>query len=149
MRIKFTHLNIISRDWEKLADFYIQSFQCTPILPKRNLEGEWLDKATSINSAQIRGIHLQLPGFDEHGPTLEIFQYKENDSGHSKKVNTEGFGHIAFRVDDVDEIVNNVLLNGGNQVGEIVSKDIKGLGTITFAYLTDPEGNIIEIQKWV
>ena len=35
----------------------------------------WLDSATGINGAHLRGMHLRLPGYGEHGPTLEIFQY--------------------------------------------------------------------------
>jgi hypothetical protein len=26
---------------------------------------------------------------------------------------------------------------------------VAGAGTISFVYLTDPEGNILELQKWV
>jgi hypothetical protein len=33
-------------------------------------------------------------------------------------------------------------------VGELVTVDIPEAGRITFAYVTDPEGNVIELQKW-
>jgi hypothetical protein len=33
-------------------------------------------------------------------------------------------------------------------VGEIVSVEIPGAGRITFVYVTDPEGNIVELQHW-
>jgi catechol-2,3-dioxygenase len=29
-----------------------------------------------------------------------------------------------------------------------VTIDIKGAGRLTLIYMTDPEGNIIELQKW-
>jgi predicted enzyme related to lactoylglutathione lyase len=32
--------------------------------------------------------------------------------------------------------------------GKVVSVEVAGVGTITFAYLTDPEGNVIEVQRW-
>jgi len=35
---------------------------------------------------------------------------------------------------------------GGSQVGEVVSVDIRGAGQIRFVYARDPEGNIIELQ---
>ena len=41
----------------------------------RDLSGEWLDRATGLKNAHIKGIHLRLPGYGEGGPTLEIFQY--------------------------------------------------------------------------
>lgn len=62
--------------------------------------------------------------------------------------NRAGFGHIAFAVDDVTATIEHVLKYGGKTLGQVVTKEIPGAGEITFAYVTDPEGNIIEIQKW-
>ena len=61
--------------------------------------------------------------------------------------NREGFGHIAFEVDDVHKATQKVLQHGGSKVGEIVSAEVDGKG-LTFIYLADPEGNIIELQAW-
>jgi hypothetical protein len=54
--IKFAHTNIITDDWHRLADFYIQVFDCKPILPERDLSGVWLDKATHLENAHLTGI---------------------------------------------------------------------------------------------
>ena len=43
MGIKYTHTNIIARDWEDLAKFYIEVFECQPYGPKRDLSGEWIE----------------------------------------------------------------------------------------------------------
>jgi len=40
-----------------------------------------------------------------------------------------------------------VLQNRGRKLGELAIKEFKS-GTLTFIYVTDPEGNIIEIQSW-
>ena len=79
--MRYVHTNIVAQDWRSLADFYILVFDCTPVPPERDLSGEWLDRATGIEGAHIRGIHLRLPGHDECGPTLEIFQY-DTDHEH-------------------------------------------------------------------
>ncbi len=146
--MKFVHLNIISRDWKKLADFYIKVFDCKPIFPERNLAGKWLDDATAIQNAHISGIHLRLPGFEEGSPSLEIFQYDENIEQQDRKINTEGITHMAFRVEDVDYVLQEILNYGGSQIGNVTKKTIEDIGTITFVYAADPEGNIIEIQNW-
>lgn len=62
--------------------------------------------------------------------------------------NRQGLGHLAFEVDNVEEKVKEMLENGGSCLGDIVSKEVLGAGTITFAYAQDPEQNIIEIQSW-
>ena len=147
--IRFVHTNIIAKDWKKLAAFYQQVFGCVPVPPERNLAGQWLDQATGIPNAQIRGIHLRLPGYGDKGPTLEIFQYASPAEEQKTAVNRPGFAHIAFAVDDVEAICDIMIAAGGNRIGEIVSADIADAGRITFVYATDPEGNIIELQKWV
>jgi hypothetical protein len=48
----------------------------------------------------------------------------------------------------VEAVVNKVIENGGSKYGELVEKEIPGLGIIKAIYLCDPEGNIVEVQKW-
>jgi len=43
--------------------------------------------------------------------------------------------------------MEEVLRNGGQKVGDITAFEVEGKGTMTFVYLTDPEGNIIELQN--
>jgi predicted enzyme related to lactoylglutathione lyase len=147
MSIRYVHTNLVAHNWKKLADFYISVFNCRRIPPERNLQGDWLDKGTGVKNAAIQGIHLLLPGYDENGPTLEIFQYGNNTSKPTPAANQVGFSHIAFSVDNVEETLEKILQHGGSGVGEIAQKRlIERL--ITFVYATDPEGNIIEIQNW-
>lgn len=146
--VKFAHINIIANDWRKLAEFYQKVFGCKPVSAERKLSGNWIEEATAVINAKINGIHLCLPGYEKNLPTLEIFEYNHTESEQSKKINKPGFAHIAFSVNDVEQILKYVLNEGGKQVGKIVSKEISNAGKITFAYCTDPEGNILELQKW-
>lgn len=146
--IKFAHTNIIARNWEKLAQFYIDVFECEPIYPERDLSGEWIDRVTGITNVHIKGIHLRLPGY-ENGPTLEIFGYEDNKVPDvTRSVNEYGFAHIAFHSDDVDAVLEKFLKHGGTKYGQLVEKEIPDLGTLTVIYAKDPEGNIVEIQNW-
>ena len=74
MKVKYAHTNIITKDWKKLADFYELVFSCTPVPPERDQKGSWLDKGTGVLNAHLQGMHLRLPGYDDNGPTLEIYQ---------------------------------------------------------------------------
>ncbi|MBN2215606.1 MAG: VOC family protein [Bacteroidales bacterium] len=147
-QMEYVHTNIIARNWRKLAQFYIDVFGCVPVYPERDLAGEWIDRLTNLNGVRIRGIHLRLPG-KASGPTLEIFEYNQQ-AGSTKPpaINNPGFGHIAFRVNDVQEVLERLLQHGGSEYGELVTRKIENLGTITVIYARDPEGNIIELQKW-
>jgi catechol 2,3-dioxygenase-like lactoylglutathione lyase family enzyme len=145
---KYAHTNLIARDWRSLADFYIRVLGCTPVLPERHLHEPWLAASTSIPGARLDGMHLRLPGDGDSGPTLELFQYQQALDHPAPAANRPGFGHLAFVVEDVHQAREEVLSNGGGLLGETVSVEIPQAGTITFVYVTDPEGNILELQKW-
>jgi predicted enzyme related to lactoylglutathione lyase len=145
---RYCHTNLVARDWHALAGFYERVFGCTPMPPERDLKGAWLDNATHLRGARIRGVHLRLPGYGDGGPTLEIFQYDDVLEPLSTAPNRPGFGHIAFAVDNVRAACDAIVAAGGGMLGRIVTVDIPGAGEIAFAYATDPEGNIIEVQRW-
>jgi predicted enzyme related to lactoylglutathione lyase len=148
MKAKYKHTNIIARDWRALAEFYQAVFGCIVVPPERHLAGEWLERGTGIPDARFSGVHLRLPGCGDRGPTLEIYQYSRNAPRPDTAANREGIAHIAFEVDDVAEAIGEVLGHGGSMIGEITSAEVDGVGLLTFVYLADPEGNIIELQAW-
>ncbi len=112
------------------------------------MSGEWLDNATGVPGSQVCGVHLRLSGHGDHGPTLELFQYGSMPEHPSVRPNTPGFSHIAFAVDDVPETVRAILDHGGAAVGELTVRRMPGIALITFQYVADPEGNIVEVQNW-
>ncbi len=148
MNIVYKHTNVIARDWKALAAFYTQVFQCRPVPPERHLSGDWLARGTGVEQAAFSGMHLRLPGHGAHGPTLEIYQYESNAPRPPSCANREGYGHLAFEVEDVPAMVERVLAHGGAMLGEVVSHPVEGVGLLTFVYMTDPEGNVIELQQW-
>jgi predicted enzyme related to lactoylglutathione lyase len=149
LKARYTHTNLIAQDWRKLAEFYQQVFGCVPVPPERDLAGAWMDEATQIAGAHLRGMHLRLPGYGDAGPTLEVFQYDQAQERAETAVNRPGLSHIAFAVDDVQAARDAVVAAGGHDLGKLVSVEIPGAGQITFIYVADPEGNIIELQRWM
>ncbi len=145
---KYVHTNLIAEDWRALAQFYQQVFGCTPVPPERDFKGEKLEAGTGIPGVHLKGAHLRLPGYEENGPTLEIFSYKPAQDRVRTAVNRPGFGHIAFQVSDVISARDEVLAVGGRAVGEVVTLQIATGAKVTWCYVTDPEGNIIELQAW-
>jgi len=148
IQAEYAHTNLIARDWRALVAFYERVFGCVPVPPERDLSGAAVEAATVIPGAAIRGIHLRLPGYGDSGPTLEVFQYHPAGSDGEPLIHRRGFGHIAFRVPDVAAARAEVLAAGGSDYGAIVSLPVPGAGVVTFVYVTDPEGNIIELQSW-
>jgi len=148
MSIRYTHTNIIAKDWRRVAQFYKEVFECVYIPPQRKQSGKWLEKGTGVQNAALEGVHLRLPGCGAEGPTLEIYSYAQMEEKLPPTANRQGLGHLSFSVDNVPEILNKVIENGGAALGEVVRREIEGIGKITFVYGADPEGNILEIQNW-
>jgi catechol 2,3-dioxygenase-like lactoylglutathione lyase family enzyme len=146
--MRYAHTNIAAKNWKLLADFYIEVFGCRVKPPVRNLSGAWLDDATGLENAQLEGVHLHLPGYDDSGPTLEIFTYRNMEENGQIMVNHVGFTHIAFEVENVDQTLKSALEKGGEMLGRVTEKLVEGVGSLKFVYFRDPEGNIVEIQSW-
>lgn len=145
--MKFVHTNIISKNWKALAEFYIKCFECEIIDPIRDLSGEWLSKGTGLQNAKLKGAHLKLPGYPKNGPSLEIYEYENFENTEHLMPNQRGYTHIAFEVDNVVSALERVLENGGIELGSIIEKETPA-GYLTFVYVRDPDGNIIELQSW-
>ena len=62
-------------------------------------------------------------------------------------MNQPGFAHVAFEVDSVAEARAQVLAAGGRAVGDVVTLTTAVGSRVTWCYVTDPEGNIIELQE--
>lgn len=148
MGIRYAHTNLIADDWRRLVQFYIEVFECVPVSSERDHHGPLTDALTGMPGARIQGRHLRLPGHGEHGPTLEVFTYATNAEHPPTQLHRPGFQHMAFEVDDVDGKREEILARGGRDVGKVVTLDIPGAGKLTLVYMTDPEGNILELQKW-
>jgi catechol 2,3-dioxygenase-like lactoylglutathione lyase family enzyme len=146
--VRFGHVNIVAADWRRLADFYVSVFGCELVPPERDYAGPNLERGTGVPGAALRGAHLRLPGHGADGPTLEIYQYAQAEDRVTTAANRAGFAHIAFAVDDVVSARGAVLAAGGGTVGEVVTLTTATGAQVTWCYVTDPEGNIVELQAW-
>jgi predicted enzyme related to lactoylglutathione lyase len=149
LQVRYAHTNIISQDWRALAKFYQEVFECIPVPPERSQSGPWLEAGTGVEGAALAGVHLRLPGYGEHGPTLEIYQYTKMKEKPEPAANRKGIGHLAFAVDDVEATLRLVIAGGGRALGRVVTTHVPGAGEICFVYASDPEDNIIELQRWL
>ena len=145
---RYGHTNVVATDWRRLAAFYVEVFGCEFVPPERDYAGADLERGTGVMGAALQGAHLRLPGGAPNGPTLEIYQYTQESARHPTAANRPGFGHIAFVVDEVEAGREAVLAAGGGSVGEAVTLTTADGRRVTWCYVTDPEGNIVELQSW-
>jgi catechol 2,3-dioxygenase-like lactoylglutathione lyase family enzyme len=101
-----------------------------------------------VPGAALRGGHFRLPGLGPDGPTLEIYEYSASAPAPEPVANRPGFGHIAFAVPDVEAARATVLAEGGRPVGSVITSHVADGRRVTWTYVRDPEGNIVELQAW-
>jgi catechol 2,3-dioxygenase-like lactoylglutathione lyase family enzyme len=152
MKIRLAHVSIAAKDLSRLREFYEKSLGFAEARPEKDFSGEWLERGTGVPGAGIRRVHLKLPDTEPGSAVLEIIEYA-GEAGESVPAAADrpGLRHVAFEVETPEELARIhglVLENGGGGLGEISEKEIDGLGTVTFVYMTDPEGNIIELVNW-
>lgn len=145
---RYAHTSLVARDWRALAAFYCSVFRCELLAPERDQSGEWLDRGTGVPGLRIRGVHLRLPGWEDSGPTLEVYSYTPTLPSSLPVPNRPGLGHLAFQVEDVPATLERVVAGGGRTLGEPVEVEVAGAGQLHFVYARDPEGNIVELQRW-
>lgn len=150
MKIRLAHVSITAKDMTRLREFYEKALGFVVSRPERGFSGAWLGKGTGVPGAGIKRVHLRLPGGD--GAHLEIIEYAGViEDSTPPAANRAGLRHVAFETESAGEIArlrDRIIRNGGGDLGEISEKEIDGLGTVTFVYMTDPEGNIIELLNW-
>jgi predicted enzyme related to lactoylglutathione lyase len=147
-RVRYAHTNLVALDWRRLMQFYCEVFQCVPVSAERDNRGPQVEALTAVPGARVRGHHVRLPGHGENGPTLEIFSYEPKLDALPQVLNRPGFAHLAFEVDDVEKTRREIIARGGRDVGKLVTLDIANAGKLTLVYVYDPEGNILELQRW-
>ena len=152
MKTRLAHVSITAKDLDRLREFYEKALGFTEARPEKGFSGAWLEKGTGVPGASIKRVHLRLPGSSPDGTLLEIIEYA-GKAGESAPpaANTPGLRHVAFEVETPAELArlrDLVIENGGSGLGDISENHIEGLGTVTFVYMTDPEGNIIELLNW-
>ena len=145
---RYAHTNIVAADWRALASFYESVLGCVFVPPERDYSGPTIEAATGVPGSTLSGVHLRLPGGGERGPTLEIYAYSIPAETVVAAVNRPGLAHLAFEVDSVADARDEVLSAGGSAVGEVVTLTTAAGRRVTMCYVTDPEGNVLELQSW-
>lgn len=145
---RYVHTNLVARDWRRLAHWYETHLGCVPVPPERHYAGPELEAGTGVPGSTLEGVHLRLPGVAGGDLTIEIYSYSVMLDTPPPAVNRPGFSHLAFEVESVAEARAELLAAGGRAVGDIVTLTTSAGRNVTWCYVTDPEGNILELQSW-
>lgn len=146
------HVNIVVGDMDVMAGFYHDVIGMERY-KDAFIEGEWVDSVVGLQQVRAKVVFLR----GATGSNLELIQYLNPEGGippHIGISNSRGIRHIAFRVADVDEMVERCKAKG------IKTSSVQDVpfAQVTFdanakrkriCYLHDPEGNLLEFCAYM
>mgnify|MGYP006091225151 CR=1 FL=1 len=135
------HTGVVVRDLEKAANFYrALGF----VDSNRDIEeGKFIDQVTGLINTKLEWIKLKAPD----GCLLELLQYhshSENEEVTKQRSNKLGCSHLAFSVDDIQNVCDKIRIAGGTVVNAPATTPN---GKVKVVYCHDPEGVLMEIVE--
>jgi lactoylglutathione lyase len=133
MRVDLDHAGLNVGDLDAAVAFYGRAF------------GFELEFGFELPVDSIRGVMLRLP----EGGRLELFERPGSTPGPApaspiEALATRGYGHVAVSAPDIDAIFVGALRAGAS---ERVSPRPSPEPGVRFAFLADPEGNLVELVE--
>jgi catechol 2,3-dioxygenase-like lactoylglutathione lyase family enzyme len=139
----FVHTGVVVEDLAAAVEFFTAiGLECGEPM---TIEGEWVDRIIALPDARVEVVMVRLPDGTD---TLELVRFHAPvaDGGAGAgpaPANRPGIRHIAYRVDDLHEVVDRVRAAGWGTLGEIVDYQ----GQFLLCYLRGPEGLIVELAE--
>jgi len=129
------HVGVTVSDLDRAVEFYTDTFGLD-VVAEFSVEGEAFSEAVDVDGASASFAHL-----DAGGAVVELVEYEpQANSGADPELNRPGAIHLGLSVDDVEEFYTG--LDEG--VETLSSPQTTATGT-TICFVSDPEGNLIEV----
>lgn len=140
---KIDHINISVSDLEKSKAFFTDLFGFK-ILNEGMLEGEWIDKLVDLKNVRAKYVQMQIPGTQTN---LELIYYESPKAEKEKlgaKASTIGFRHMAFQVENIEEVYDRLKKAGVKIFSELQIYN----KTKKLCYFYGPDNIILEIAQY-
>jgi lactoylglutathione lyase len=135
-----SHVNLVVSDLERSKAFYTEVLGLS-VADEVEVSDDELSKGLGVSDAKLRAAFLDLPGNEGQIEMMEYLHPTPNPLDPARRASDVGWGHLAFRVDDVDTVYEQLRAKGV----EFVSPPVTVPGGARFCWFKDPDGNPLEI----
>jgi catechol 2,3-dioxygenase-like lactoylglutathione lyase family enzyme len=136
---RLTHIGLCVRNIEESAEFYCAALGFTKV-------GELhVDDDASARLLDVAGLVLDLVYLQRDDFRLELLGYAHpgtTGDAEPRAMNSLGFTHLSFRVDDIDALATAIVAHGGRLLAD---RTVSFGGGNRGMMLADPDGNLIEL----
>jgi catechol 2,3-dioxygenase-like lactoylglutathione lyase family enzyme len=136
---RLTHIGLCVRDIDRSTGFYCNALGFTEI-GRMTVDDDASERLLDVPGLVLELVYLQRDGF-----RLELLEYAAPgtvDGAIPRPMNTVGFTHLSFRVDDPDLLVAAIVAHGGCRLDD---RSVSFAGGNRGLMLTDPDGNLLEL----
>lgn len=145
------HVNLVVRDLPAMIDFY-RGVLGLAVTKEVTITGAWIDEVVGLSGVLADVVYLDPP----QGPRIELIRYRTpagpcpDGLGQS---NTIGLRHFAFRVHDIEQMMDRLKTAGVSVLSGIQTvpdSQVQYAGGIRkrLIYFRDPEGNLLELCEY-
>jgi lactoylglutathione lyase len=138
------HIAVTVRDTQKSLDFYVGKLGLVQVeqhvLPKSSI-----DTVFGLSGASGTSTRLQVPG--QPDILIDIMELAGATKGTSvQPLGSIGSTHMAFTVDNLDDVVAELKAKGVSFISEPVTFHLTE-GSVTVCFMQDPDGNHVELEE--
>lgn len=138
---RFDHVGITVADLDLVTDFFVKLG--LEVEGRQPIEGEFLDTVCGLRDARTEIVMLRTP---EGGTMLELSSFvrpKAVAGSPNAMANELGLRSVAFQVDDLPALIDQLAADGYGLVGGMGEHD----GIWRMAYVRGPEGVIVALAQ--
>ncbi len=135
------HIGMVVNDLAAAKTFFVDlGFK---ELGDMQMQGEWLDRIIGLRDVRDEIAMVQSPDGQLNLELEKFYQPVDPEGVRPAASNTLGLRHIAFEVDDIEDIVATLKHKGTELVGEVQTYE----DSWKLCYIRGPEGIIIELAE--
>ena len=141
---RFSHSGICVTDIDRSMGFFDRAIGFAPAENYAlSNHSDWLDIVNELDGVKLRAQMVRSP----EGNTIELLKIDQPacfGPRERRTMNQYGLTHLAFYVDNIDQIAADVVANGGSTYPHTRAIFASG---IEIQYCTDPDGVRVELMK--
>jgi catechol 2,3-dioxygenase-like lactoylglutathione lyase family enzyme len=145
------HVCLVVSDLDGMADFYTRLLDMR-VTKRVTISGSWIDQTVGLDGVVADVIYLEPPS----GPRVELIRYQKPVAARPAGLgdsNLPGIRHLAFRVREIESLVERLRSAGMEFFGEVQkvpTAQVSYGGDVQkrLVYFHDPEGNLLEFCEY-
>jgi len=138
------HIAVTVSSTQRSLDFYVGMLGLEQV-EQHHLPMSSIDAVFGLTGASGTSTRLQVPG--QPDILIDLMELSGAEEGTSlQPLGSIGSTHMAFTVDNLDEVVTELKAKGVSFISDPVTFNLTE-GSVTVVFMRDPDGNYVELEE--